>query len=258
MNSFKQGWMRTLLMAATACMLLSACADSVKKKAAIADSKTTLRLTLLPLQPITPEHTVSVDAKLSDIENRTLIMNDDLVAPLQLWAVDTRLSDFHAITPQASATPGLYRFDFTPVSGAYRVFAHAVLAAPAKNTLGEQFPRADLGAYRPGAIDKTQRLTATMNGYRFALSWEKHLTEGEENRAVLQVTDVAGHEVKASGSAAVFYEDLRHVAYLPLVSGQSVAFTPAHAGFVKVFVQIPLDKRAYVVPFGMTVSESRP
>jgi hypothetical protein len=264
----KKSWCGAILL----CVLLAACSGAVAEKPKpVAEAKPSLRLTLLPQNAVTQGKPVTVLAKLTTIEQRKIITNDQLqlshTQKFHLLAVDSTLTDYQHIHPQPTAIPGIYSFAFTPkLHGGYRLWADVTPLATGK----QEYVLADLGHPKLAVIDKAERHEATVNGYRFNLSFDKAPVMGGESMGMITVTAPDGSPVKdlqpvmgAYAHIVGFYDDFRNVVHIhPMgeepAGAASRGSSPVEfhlmatrAGFIKLFAQIKINGNEMMVPFGV-------
>jgi|GEM_PF-865294 hypothetical protein len=186
--------------------------------------------------------------------------------------IDPQLKDYTHAHPVAIDVPGEYTFAFTPQTDCtYRLWADVT---PVKGT--QEYAVVDI----PGkegcgtlAIDKTEIATATADGFTVNLKLpEAALTIGKAEELSFEITNAAGEAVTgleplmgAYAHVVGFYDDNRTIAHMhpmgaePKASddrGQSpikVHFKPERDGFVKLYMQIQLEGKIHVFPFGVTV-----
>jgi len=224
---------------------LSACSPGPIHHEHVADVPPTIRLTLIPQDTNTL-------VKLSGIESRTLITNDNLTQPLQLLLIDPTLTDFRLITPQKSNIPGIFTIPLMPKSNApYRVWADIRPGEALSKKQREEFPSADLGARKIGNINKTQSLETNIDGHHFTLSFDHAPTADNESIATLH-TDSA----VASGDIYGFYDDFHSVIRLPIAPDGTFHLTPKKQGYLKLFAVIKQGYKTVTVPFGVVVAKA--
>jgi hypothetical protein len=256
-----------------AVLMLTACAHETRHKATVV-VKPTIRLTLLPLDAPTPKKTTTVQAKLNDIEERTLITDDMLevthTQKLHLLLIDSTLTDYQHIHPQPNGIPGVYSFSFTPkMPGGYRAWADVTPIATHK----QEFAMTDLGGRKSGAINKTKSHEATVNGYHFTLSFDTPPVEGGESTGTIMITDRSGNPVTslqpvmgAFAHVVGFYDDFKTIIHTHPMNAEPVNETqrggpevtfhlaPERSGFLKLFAQVKINGQEIFVPFGITIA----
>jgi hypothetical protein len=217
-----------------------------------AAAKPVTRLTLLPVGPVGMGTTTSVDTKLTVMENRALITEDNLMAvrsqKLQLLALDPSFTDFQQITPQPTRVTGLYNFSFTPrVKSGYRVWADIIPTLTSRR----EFPFADLGSKPIGAFDRTEKLEAIMQGYHFTLAFDSPLERDNESTGMISATRSGEAAALALTEVFGFYDDFRTVIHLYPDEASRPAFQlrPHKKGFIRFFARVSVDGKDMVVPF---------
>jgi hypothetical protein len=265
--------MKKLLILATLC--LTACAIHDKPSAPVAKAKTDkpgIRLTLLPQNPPAPGKTVTVLAKLSR-KDGTLVTDDDLdtihTQKFHLLVIDPSLSDYQHIHPQKLAS-GAYSFSFTPkLANGYRAWADITPTA----THQQELVFADLGKPRAMIIDKASVHEATVDGYHFALSFDKPPTVGSASMGTIVIYDKLGLPVTvlepvmgAFAHIVGFHENFRTIMHThPMDDEPQNAdarggpeimfhFEPDRSGFIRLFAQVRINGRDLYVPFGVQVA----
>lgn len=264
------------LCLATTTVLLGGC-SAMSPKYKYKETPPTLRLTLLPYDTAAVGKTVTVDAKLTDIKTAYIIKDRDLeekhTRKVHLLVIDPTLTDYQHIHPTATSTSGVYQFKFSPKKpGNYRVWADVTPVA----TKTQQFVSADLGQRKPATIDKTESNEATVDGYKFKLSFDKPPVEGDESLGTIDITDSKGKPVAtlqplmgAYSHIVGFYDDYRTIVHTHPMGAEPTSdkergttpltfhLMPVKAGFVKLFAQVVIDNKEIYVPFGITVSAAK-
>lgn len=265
---------RTMLFAA--CLALSACTPPKEHKP-VAETKPTVRLTLIPQAVVAPGQATPMLAKLNNIQERTVVAPDQLAVAhtekLHLLVVDPTLTDYQHLHPQPTKIRGVYSFSFTPkLPGGYRAWADITPLATNK----QEYDVTDIGQVRGKALDKSERHEAVVNGYRFALSFDQAPAVGEASMGTIKVTAPDGSAMKAlepvMGAYAHivgFSDDLRTVVHVHPMGdepknagergGPELMFhlEPTKAGFVKLFAQVRIQGKDVFVPFGVNVAAAK-
>lgn len=227
-----------------------------------------------------PERVPSMEKSIRVIAQLTLdgkpLTDDELktvhTKKFHLLIVDPTLTDYHHVHPEPTATPGSYRFTFTPkFSGSYRGWADVTPMAGGE----QQFAMADLGDPPPSAvkIDKKDADHAVVSDYRFGLSCDEVLVEGEETMCGVSVTDNSGQPVKtlepvmgAFAHLVGFYDDYETILHAHPMGeepkndnargGPTLMFhlEPEQAGFVRLFLQVKINGKELSVPFGIHIA----
>jgi hypothetical protein len=260
----KEANMKTHYLLPVLC-LLAACGTFAADKPKIDAPEPTLRLAVLPLVPLVPGKATTLELKLTDIKQRQLLTDDDLqtvhTKKIHLLVIDPTLSDYQHLHPVPTATRGVYSVAFTPkLADGYRLWADVTPVG------GQQvYAMAELGADKPGAIDKTERHEATVDGYHFTLSFDEKLVEDKEIMGMVHITDAAGKPVKlqeimgAYGHIVGFYSDFRNVVHTHPMGGADSELmfhlVPYKPGFIKLFVQVKIGGREIFAPFGINVGK---
>lgn len=234
-------------------------------------------------EAVLPGQAVNLEARLCDASGQPVYASSLAPlhgAPLRLLLVDQTLTDFHLLTPSASAGgAGSLTASFVPrLAGPYRLWAEA---APYETAIPE-YPHADLGGEFRGADrsrhDFPEALEATAGGLRFQISF--HGGNGGPPRARkvgvmrLQVTDASGEPFKqlepvmnAFAHITGFCEDGLTVMRLHPTGGEilrddvrggpafSFKIYPPQPGFVRFFCQVKVDGKVLTAPFGVFVAK---
>lgn len=251
---------------------LSACVPTTNIALPTAKSaKPTAKLTVLPLDQPQAGKTVTVKAKFNHLKDHYTLLNEDLKEVvsnrIHLLVIDPTLTDYHHIHPAPIEPSGLFNFQFIPkFSTGYRVWANIT---PVETGVKE-IVRADIG--KPGitVINRTENREVTVDGYRFALNFDKELKIGEEYKGTLTVTSLSGTAVQLESKMDVyghidgFFADYRSALTSQLVkTGSSdasvLSFTiiPEKSGFLKLFAQVKIGGRMVTAPFGVMVAEAK-
>lgn len=267
--------MKSHLLSLLALAALTACSGNhdAHKQTAAAAAKPTVRLSLVPQQELVAGQETIVLAKLNTIKDPAVVTADDLetvhTEKFHLLVIDPTLTDYQHIHPHATYTPGLFRFAFTPKLSGYRAWADVTPKATGK----QEFAMADLGAHRAGAIDKTPNSEATVERYRFSLSFDKAPQVGEASMGTLRIADSRGNPVQnlqpvmgAFAHIVGFHEDFRTVMHTHPMGDEPTGdhvrggpelmfhFEPQKAGFVKLFAQVKIGGQDIYAPFGVVVA----
>lgn len=227
---------------------------------------------LVPDAPLVPGEEVGVTLTLRHAASGKPVTLADLkevhTSKLHLLIIDPSLTDYHHIHPVAGNMPGEYRFRFTPQENHYRVWADVTMAKSGRHS----YVDADMGdGAAIASIEKTQRLSTTVDGYDFTLSFEDPLRKGEAAMANLTVSKEGKPFTKlepvmgAYAHLVGFGEDFDSILHIhPLGEepktasdrgGPALMFhlEPQEAGFVKLFAQVRIDGKDLFAPFGVMV-----
>jgi hypothetical protein len=235
----------------------------------------TVQLLLQPATDFEVGKTTQVVARLNASKDGKPLSFDDLklahTKKLHLLVVDPSLSDYHHLHPVAGKNAGEYLFDFTPLKkDRYRVWADVIPLATGK----QEYVQADMGvaALEKPSIDKTTRMTSTVDGYRFALAFDGVPKVGSPLMATLTVSKngkpfAALQPVMGAFAHVVgFTEDYRDVLHIHPIGeeptlesqrgGSKLKFhiAPEKPGFVKFFAQVRIDGKDLFAPFGVTIA----
>ncbi len=198
---------------------------------------------------------------------------------LHLFVNDSSLTDFFHLHPQPTAKDAtLFTFRFTPNKpGNYQLWADVTpLAKGAQRPAQQQFLPASLAGVSPAPnpIDTTLVDEATLGSLKAKLSFEPPLQPNQASIGTVTVTSLDGQPIHNLEPVLGAFAHV--VAYAN--NGQSVLHShpmgkepkgaadragptlqfhlaPGQAGFVKVFVQIRLDGRDLILPFGVMVQD---
>lgn len=132
---------------------------------------------------------------LTSLQNGEPITLDQLrevhTRKIHLLINDGSLIDYHHVHPMPSAIPGRYDFSFTPAKpGPYRVWADLQPIATDIQEYALALIRADTPA--EPLVQDPDRLTTTLNGLQYALSFDRPLKSGEPARGTLHITQADG------------------------------------------------------------------
>ncbi len=198
---------------------------------------------------------------------------------LHLFVNDSSLTDFFHLHPQPTAKDAtLFTFRFTPNKpGNYQLWADVTpLAKGAQRQARQQFLRATLPSTNPASlpIDTTLMDTVTQGSLQAKLSFDLPLQADKASIGTVTVTNLAGQPIHNLEPVLGAFAHV--VAYAN--NGQSVLHShpmgkepksaadragptlqfhlaPGQSGFVKIFVQIRLDGRDLILPFGVMVQD---
>jgi len=199
-------------------------------------------------------------------------------APVRFLLVDQTLTDFHLLTPGASAgAADTLTASFVPrLAGPYRLWAEA---APFETVIPE-YPHADLGGEFK-VVDRSTRdfldvVSTTVGGFRFDLTFTGGNGGSPPLRQVslmrIHVSDASGQPVtrleplmQAFAHLTGFYDDGKTVLRLhplggdilreDLRGGPWLAFKirPPQTGCLRFFCQVRIDGRDLTVPLGINI-----
>lgn len=233
--------------------LLCACTSPTANSAlplAKAGAKPTTRLTLLAKSTPSAGKPVPIEAKITRIADRTLILKEQMMpeaGALTLIAIDSNYNDLKLITPEETTTRGLYRFTLTPASAqSYRVWADLALA----DKKIREFPFADVGGKSGVNFPRQESMSATLNGNTYILSLAEPLAKG---RAVV-LTLKRGEQVLPIREAVGFYDDYRTI-FHESPAGQELTITPVQDGFARLFIRTSDQNAELVVPFTLSIAK---
>ncbi len=211
--------------------------------------------------------------KLTDIKTGKTISEADLktvhTQKLHLLVVDPSLSEYHHIHPTANAD-GSWNSYFVPAShDNFRVWADVTRADTGK----QEYIIADIHnpMQEKAVIDKTVKLSAEVEGYKFDLKIDGELKNGEETMASITVSKdgkpFAGLEPVMGAFAHLvgFSEDYKTIMHIHPMGkepeksserGGSVLefhISPQASGFIKIFAQFRIEGKDIFAPFGVMV-----
>jgi len=263
------------ILCIAACLLISGCGIFAPDKAKPEAAKPTLRLTLLPQEPLSVGHATTVLLKLNDMTSRTLMTDDMLevkhTKKLHLLVIDPSFRDYQHIHPQPTATPGIYIFSFTPKRpGGYRAWADVTPVFTGK----QEYDMADLGAPKGAGVTKTESHESTVDGYHFTLSFDSAPVAGGESMGSITITDKNGEPVKnlepvmgAFAHIVGFYDDYRTIVHVHPMGAEpqndsdrggpdlSFHLEPSKAAFIKLYAQVKINGKEIFTPFGVNVGK---
>jgi hypothetical protein len=192
---------------------------------------------------------------------------------IHLLVIDGSLIDYHHIHPTPSAVPGHYDFSFTPEKpGNYRVWADL---QPISTDV-QEFAMALIisDAHAEPLKKEPDRLTTSVNGLQYTLSFDRPLKSGEPAEGTVHVakTDGAGFTqlepvMGAFAHIVGFREDRTTALHIhpeiarPLTpedrGGPDLHFRfyAAKSGFYRLFVQVQRNGEQEFAPFNINVAQ---
>lgn len=200
-------------------------------------------------------------------ENQLQVIHTEKVHAL---IIDPTLTDYQHKHPYAGKKPGEYIFDFVPhTKNAYRIW----LDITPKN--GQQmYIMTDLSGAntKNPAVIKKLSLESTVDDYHFKLKFNKPLKVGQDVMGSVIITDKNNKPVttlepimEAFAHIVAFNEDYQTILHVhpmgvtpkdpSLRGGPQIDFhlTPSATGFVKIFVQVQINGKEIIAPFGVTI-----
>jgi hypothetical protein len=186
--------------------------------------------------------------------------------------IDPTLTDYQHIHPRPGKKTGEYIFDFTPrTPNNYRIWLDVTPVNGA-----QQYVMADLtGANQHNTpVIKKLSMNSTVDDYHFNLSFDKDkLTAGQDAMGSIMITDKNEKPVKnlepimeAFAHIVAFNEDYQTILHVhpmgpepkdpSLRGGPKIDFhlTPSTPGYVKIFVQVQINGKEIIAPFGVNVN----
>jgi hypothetical protein len=198
---------------------------------------------------------------------------------LHLFVNDSTLTDFFHLHPQPTPKDAtLFAFSFSPnKTGNYQLWADVTpLSKNTTQPARQQFVQARLSALNPASnpIDTTLVDEATLGSLKAKLSFDPPLQSDQASIGTVTVTNLAGQPIRNLEPVLGAFAHV--VAYAN--NGQSILHShpmgkepkgsadragpqlqfhlePGQSGFVKIFVQIRLDGRDLIFPFGVMVPD---
>ncbi len=187
--------------------------------------------------------------------------------------IDPQLADYTHAHPEEIDVPGEYTFKMTPQTNCtYRLWADVT---PQKGT--QEYAVVDIpGVEGCGtvAIDKVEKSDAAVAGYKVAMKIDGALGVGRNATLTFDITNEAGEAVSAleplMGAYAHvvgFYDDYRTIGHIHPMGAEPKTdedrgasplmfhFKPERAGYVRLYMQIRVDGKEVLFPFGVNVSE---
>lgn len=210
-----------------------------------------IRLTLLPTTPIITGKSSEIDAKITYIQNLSLVSPEDLQPKegrdLTLFALDTTYSDLQVLTAKATSSNGLYHFSFTPrKAGSYRIWADA----PLKSLPAAALPYSDIGKRTYGQFSDSENLTQNVNGTTLTLKSDASLKRF--NEATLSLESSGG--TTPITDAICIYNDYRTLLHLTPHEGK-ISFSPDKEGLMKCFVSANIGTSTATLPYTITIAK---
>jgi hypothetical protein len=192
---------------------------------------------------------------------------------IHLLVIDGSLTDYHHIHPTPSAIPGRFDFSFTPQKpGNYRVWADL---QPISTDVQEFAMALIISDAHAEALQKEpDRLTTTVGGLQYTLSFDRPLKSGEPAEGTVHVATPDGSGftqlepvMGAFAHIVGFREDRTTALHIhpeitrPLApedrGGPDLHFRfyAAKAGFYRLFVQVQRNGAQEFAPFNINVAE---
>jgi hypothetical protein len=191
---------------------------------------------------------------------------------IHLLIIDQSLSDYHHEHPESGKTSGEYIFSFIPQKpGPYQVW---VDVQPYLTGIQEYAP-AEIHAATTGEslTDKTENLTASPDGLRYKLAFERRpIKTGEPVRGKLRITREDGTPVRelepvmgAFAHLVAFHADGKSVLHMHPKGTQRLIstdrggpnlefqFYSPKPGFYRLFAQTQINGQQNFAPFGLVV-----
>lgn len=188
--------------------------------------------------------------------------------------IDPQLQDYKHVHPEEIDVPGEYSFTMTPGTDCtYRLWADVTPVKGKQEYAVVDVPGGD-GCGNVG-IDRTESVSATSGAYTATLTVpDGGIRNGKEVSLEVSLVDDKGDAVQgleplmgAYAHMVGFYDDYRTIAHMhPMgdapkteedrgTSPVSFHFEPQQSGFVKLFLQIKVNGKEEVFPFGVIVQE---
>lgn len=233
----------------------------------------TVKMTIVNIEDKGDKKLVKI--KLSRIDDDSPVNASDLkvvhTEKVHLLIIDDGLEDYHHIHPKVDSESGIYTFEWAPKkTGNYRMWAdlHPL------TTDDQEYVIADLTTdQNPAAIDKTASSEATVDNYKFNLSFdEKELKAGKAVMGRISITNDKGQPVKdlepimgAFAHIVGFGDDFKSIVHIhPMGTepsnpsdrgGPELQFhlQPEKPGFIKLFAQVKINGKEIFAPFGINV-----
>ncbi len=186
--------------------------------------------------------------------------------------IDPQLQDYKHVHPEEIDVPGEYSFTMTPdTECTYRLWADVT---PVKGK--QEYAVVDIaggdGCGNVG-IDRTESASATSGGYTATVSIpEAGIRSGKSVTLEVKLVDDKGDDVQeleplmgAYAHMVGFYDDYRTIAHMHPMGDEprtdedrgsspvSFHFEPQQSGFVKLFLQVMINGKEEVFPFGVVV-----
>ncbi|HEY2710941.1 MAG TPA: hypothetical protein VGI60_00380 [Chthoniobacterales bacterium] len=192
---------------------------------------------------------------------------------IHLLLIDGSLTDYHHIHPTPTAIPGRYDFSFTPQKpGNYRLWADL---QPISTDVQEFAMALIISDAHAEPLEKEpDRLTTTLDGLQYTLSFDRPLKSGEPAEGVVHVAAADGsgftqlEPVMGAFAHIVGFRDDRTTALhihpeiarplLPEDRGGPdlhFRFYAAKPGFYRLFVQVQRNGQQGFAPFNINVAE---
>ena len=243
-----------------------------------AATATTIKSAVKAASPVSIDKAVSLTLTLSDANGKAVTL-DDLreihTKKIHMLIIDPSLSDYQHEHPDGTEKRGEYSFQFKPKYGGTYYFYADLL--PVKSNVQEySLSTLEVPGER-GVLKKQENRTATSDGYRFDLAFEKpELVQGKGNPATLTVSTADGkpfNELEpvmgAFAHLVAFSEDRKHVLHVHPQGKEPTSneerggpilnfyVNPSSAGYQQLFAQVQINGRQVFAPFGLNVQERR-
>ena len=188
--------------------------------------------------------------------------------------VDPQLQDYKHVHPEEIDVPGEYSFSINPDTDCtYRLWADVTPVKGKQEYSVVDIPGGD-GCGNVG-IDRTESSSSTSGVHTATLSIpDGGIRDGQEVMLAVKLVDDKGEEVQAleplMGAYAHmvgFYDDYHTIAHMHPIGDEpkteedrgtspvSFHFEPQQSGFVKLFLQVRINGKDEVFPFGIVVQE---
>ena len=241
---------------------------------------TTINVTLQPAKPLVVGQKVEVLARLTTKDGKPVGMDalkEAHTMKLHFLIIDQSLTDYHHEHPEPTSTPGEYKFSFVARKpGPYRIWADLVPIATGE----QEYVIADLAAGTEGEplADRTEALTATVDGLTYTVNFQKPLVTGEAALGTLTVSDAKGEVfpslepiMGAYAHLVGFSEDFKTIAHIHPMGEEPTKETdrgagklefhiaPEQPGLVRLFAQVQIGGKSKFAPFTLNVKpKSKP
>lgn len=243
------------------------------------EEKPTTKLEVLWNGDFTAGRKISGTVIIRDIASGNALSDNDLrynnKRKIHLLIVDPTLTDLQHIHPDSSTTPYAFNFSFTPkFSSGYKIWTDIIPSSTDKH----EFLNGWIGDKERSFIERRVSYKTIMDGYSFVLSFNNPPVNGQISIANVNITDPENKPTKWPNDAVNkpyisaeyinvvgFYEDNEHIfsaqqiieqgSLFEQFAGPNVRFKiePKQPGFVKMFMQITLNGKEMLVPFGFVV-----
>ncbi len=233
---------------------------------------------ILTLERVTDKATKKIiQFKLTDTDHQPITLKDLKTVHTQkmhIFIIDDELVDYSHLHANALGNTGSYEIEWSPTKqGHYNLW---VDISPLKTEQQEYvFSDVTIGTVRHHhpVIDRREKYQATVGNYHFTLSFDHSVIAAQPVMGAVTVTDSNGKPIKtlepimgAFAHIVGFSEKTKHPLHAhpmgkePTQSSDRAGptlqfhFMPDTSDFIKLFVQVKIDGKELIAPFGVVVN----